>query len=34
VEMPITEAVCGVLFEGHSPAAAVRQLLSRDPRPE
>jgi glycerol-3-phosphate dehydrogenase (NAD(P)+) len=34
VEMPITDAVCGVLFEGHSPAAAVRQLLSRDPRPE
>jgi glycerol-3-phosphate dehydrogenase (NAD(P)+) len=34
IEMPITEAVCGVLFEGQSPAEAVRQLLARDPRPE
>ncbi len=34
VEMPITEAVCAVLFEGLAPAEAVQQLLSRDPRPE
>jgi glycerol-3-phosphate dehydrogenase (NAD(P)+) len=34
VEMPITEAVCTVLFEGRSPAEAVRQLLARDPRPD
>ena len=34
VEMPITEAVCGVLFEEQSPAEAVRQLLARDPKPE
>jgi glycerol-3-phosphate dehydrogenase (NAD(P)+) len=34
VEMPITEAVCGVLFEGRAPSEAVRQLLARDPRPE
>jgi glycerol-3-phosphate dehydrogenase (NAD(P)+) len=34
VEMPITEAVCGVLFEGESPPVAVRKLLARDPRPE
>jgi glycerol-3-phosphate dehydrogenase (NAD(P)+) len=34
VEMPISEAVCSVLFDGRSPAEAVRRLLSRDPRPE
>lgn len=34
VEMPITEAVCGVLFDGESPLDAVRKLLARDPRPE
>jgi len=34
IEMPITEAVCAVLFEGRPPAEAVRQLLARDPRPE
>lgn len=34
VDMPITEAVCAVLFEGCSPAAAVRSLLTRDPKPE
>ncbi|APV48425.1 glycerol-3-phosphate dehydrogenase [Betaproteobacteria bacterium GR16-43] len=34
IEMPITEAVCAVLFEGRSPSEAVRQLLSRDPKPE
>lgn len=34
VEMPITRAVCSVMFEGVSPAAGVRQLLARDPRVE
>lgn len=34
VEMPITEAVCGVLFEGQSAADAVTRLLSREPRNE
>jgi glycerol-3-phosphate dehydrogenase (NAD(P)+) len=34
VEMPITEAVCAVLFDGLAPALAVQQLLARDPRPE
>jgi glycerol-3-phosphate dehydrogenase (NAD(P)+) len=34
VEMPITEAVAGVLDESISPAAAVDALLSRDPKPE
>jgi glycerol-3-phosphate dehydrogenase (NAD(P)+) len=34
IEMPITEAVCAVLFEGLAPAEAVQQLLARDPRPE
>jgi glycerol-3-phosphate dehydrogenase (NAD(P)+) len=34
VEMPITQAVNAVLFEGRSPLDAVRQLLMRDPRPE
>ena len=34
IEMPITEAVCAVLFEGLAPAEAVQQLLSRDPRKE
>jgi glycerol-3-phosphate dehydrogenase (NAD(P)+) len=34
VEMPITEAVCGVLFEGLAPREAVQRLLARDPRPE
>ncbi|HUP29712.1 MAG TPA: NAD(P)H-dependent glycerol-3-phosphate dehydrogenase [Usitatibacter sp.] len=34
VEMPITEAVCAVLFEGASPRDAVQKLLARDPRPE
>jgi len=34
VEMPITEAVCAVLFEGLAPAEAVQQLLARDPRSE
>jgi len=34
IEMPITEAVCAVLFEARPAAEAVRQLLARDPRPE
>ncbi len=34
VEMPITEAVCAVLFESRAPADAVRQLLARDPKAE
>jgi len=34
VEMPITEAVCAVLFEGREPIEAVQQLLTRDPRRE
>jgi glycerol-3-phosphate dehydrogenase (NAD(P)+) len=34
VEMPITEQVYRVLYEGLSPQAAVEALLKRDPRPE
>ena len=34
VEMPITEAVCAVLFDGRPAQDAVRQLLMRDPRQE
>jgi glycerol-3-phosphate dehydrogenase (NAD(P)+) len=34
VDLPITDAVCAVLFEGVSPAEAVTRLLSRDPRTE
>ena len=34
VQMPITEAVCAVLFEGRPAQDAVRQLLTRDPRRE
>jgi glycerol-3-phosphate dehydrogenase (NAD(P)+) len=34
VEMPITEAVCAVLFEGQPAMDAVQQLLTRDPRKE
>lgn len=34
VDMPITNAVCDVLFEGKSPANALRELLARDPRLE
>ena len=33
-EMPITEAVCAVLFAGESPTAAVERLLARDPKAE
>jgi len=34
VEMPITHAVCAVLFGGARPGEAVRQLLARDPGEE
>ena len=34
VDMPITRAVCGVLFRGASPREAAQQLLARDPREE
>ena len=34
VEMPITRAVCAVLFEGLAVADAVAQLLQRDARDE
>lgn len=34
VEMPITEAVCEVLFNGLSVQTAVERLLQRDARPE
>jgi glycerol-3-phosphate dehydrogenase (NAD(P)+) len=34
VEMPITEAVCQVLFEGVSARTAVERLLSREPKAE
>ncbi|HEY8607070.1 MAG TPA: NAD(P)H-dependent glycerol-3-phosphate dehydrogenase [Noviherbaspirillum sp.] len=34
VEMPITEAVAAVLFDGESPAATLERLLARDPRSE
>lgn len=34
VDMPITQAVCMVLFRGYSPRDAVQQLLARDPRGE
>lgn len=34
IEMPITAAVCQVLFEGLKPAEAVEALLSRDPKAE
>lgn len=34
VDMPITNAVAGVLFDGDSPSDMVTRLLSRDPRDE
>lgn len=34
VDMPITEAVCAVLFDGVAPITAVSSLLARDARPE
>lgn len=34
VDLPITEAVCAVLFDHMAPREAVAALLARDPRPE
>jgi len=34
VDMPITGAVCDVLFRGVAPRDAVEQLLARDPKSE
>jgi glycerol-3-phosphate dehydrogenase (NAD(P)+) len=34
IDMPITEAVRGVLYDGLSASEAVEQLLGRDPKPE
>jgi len=34
VDMPITNAVAGVLFDGDNAAAMVTRLLARDPRDE
>ena len=34
VEMPITMAVCSILFEGRRPSDAARELLARDPKIE
>jgi glycerol-3-phosphate dehydrogenase (NAD(P)+) len=34
VEMPITRAVCQVLFEGMPPGKAVEGLLNREPKAE
>src|SRR5690606_10688080 len=34
IEMPITQAVASVLFDGGQPVHMVKQLLSRDPRVE
>ena len=34
LEMPITEQVVRILFEGLSPMTAVSELLQREPKPE
>jgi glycerol-3-phosphate dehydrogenase (NAD(P)+) len=34
IEMPITEAVCRLLFEGSAAAEVVEELLSREPKAE
>ena len=34
IEMPITEAVCRLLFEGCAAGAVVEELLSREPKAE
>lgn len=34
VDMPITHAVCGVLYEGVSAKEAVEELMKRDPKAE
>ena len=34
IEMPITEAVHAVLFDGKDPINALTDLMTRDPKPE
>lgn len=34
VEMPITDAVCRILFDGKSPKEAIQELMSRSLKPE
>ncbi len=34
VDMPITQAVCRVLFDGMAPGKAVEELLNREPKAE
>jgi len=34
IDMPITRAVCAVLFRSIPPRDAVQELLARDPREE
>ncbi len=34
VEMPITEQMFAILYEGRPPADALRALMTRDPKPE
>jgi glycerol-3-phosphate dehydrogenase (NAD(P)+) len=34
VEVPITREVCAILYEGKSPKQAVRDLMTRDAKPE
>jgi glycerol-3-phosphate dehydrogenase (NAD(P)+) len=34
IEMPLTDAVAGVLFDGDTVREMVARLLSRDPRDE
>ncbi|MGE0161046.1 MAG: NAD(P)H-dependent glycerol-3-phosphate dehydrogenase [Gemmatimonadales bacterium] len=34
VEMPITEQMYAILYEGRAPSEALRALMTRDPKPE
>jgi glycerol-3-phosphate dehydrogenase (NAD(P)+) len=34
VEMPITEQIYAILYEGRAPSDALRALMTRDPKPE
>jgi glycerol-3-phosphate dehydrogenase (NAD(P)+) len=34
VEMPITEQMYAILYEGRAPSDALRALMTRDPKPE
>jgi glycerol-3-phosphate dehydrogenase (NAD(P)+) len=34
VEMPITEQMYAILYEGRTPSEALRALMSRDAKPE